>query len=165
MRKIIYKAIVDRIKAAVPGVMYFSLWNNNTTYLTAQKGFRTPAVFVEFETIQWGQLQNRTRSADVHVRLHIVTSSLATPEDGGKYQDKALAHLSLIENISAAVQGLRGDHFNTFMLVESVTDHNHEQIMEHEECYVTRVTDTTAQRQPGVATGVAPSIQNKTQTH
>ena len=56
--------------------------------------------------------------------------------------------------MSAAIQGLCGDGFNCFMLVESVTDHDHERVQHDEECYVTRVNDTSAVKPRTVAVGV-----------
>lgn len=154
MRKTIYKAITTRLNGANLDIKHISLWNRNTEQLATQKGFRLPAVFVEFEPIQWSQLQSRARSADLRIRLHIVTETLATPEDGSSYQDQALEHLDLIESISGVMQGLCGDGFNGLMLVESVTDHDHERIEQNEECYITRVTDTSAVKPRAVAVGV-----------
>ena len=154
MRKTIYKAITERLEEAGIGIRYISLWNRNTEQLTKQTAFRLPAVFVEFETIEWSQLTKGVRSAELKVRLHIVTQTLATPEQGGRYQDRALEHLDLIERVSAAMQGLCGEGFNGFMLIESVTDHDHERIEHHEECYVTRITDTSGQHPQPVAVGV-----------
>ena len=144
MRKAIYKAVADRLKNQKVGVKFVSLWNRNTEQLSKQKAFRLPAVFVEFEPIEWSQLSRGARSADIRVRLHVVTETLASPEEGGKYQDRALEHLDLIERIDAEVQGLSGEGFNCFMLVESVTDHDHERVQHDEECFVTHATDTSA---------------------
>ena len=95
MRKAIYKAVADRLKNSKVGVKFVSLWNRNPEQLSKQKAFRLPAVFVEFEPIEWSQLSRGARSADVRVRLHVVTETLASPEEGGKYQDRALEHLDL----------------------------------------------------------------------
>lgn len=154
MRKAIYKAVAERLKTAKVGIQFTSLWNRNTEQLTKQKAFKMPAVFVEFEPIDWGQLAQGARSADMRVRLHIITETLATPEAGGRYQDKALGHLDLLERVSAAMQGLCGDGFNCFMLVESVTDHDHERVRHDEECYVTRINDASAVKPRAVAVGV-----------
>ena len=40
------------------------------------------------------------------------------------------------------------------MLVESVTDHDHERVQHDEECFVTRATDTSAVKPQAVAVGV-----------
>ena len=103
MRKAIYKAVADRLKNQKVGVKFVSLWNRNTEQLSKQKAFRLPAVFVEFEPIEWSQLSRGARAADIRVRLHVVTETLASPEEGGKYQDRALEHLDLIERIDAEV--------------------------------------------------------------
>lgn len=144
MRKLIYQAICNRIIAANLGIGFISLWNNNIEALTKQKTFRLPAVFVEFEPIVWSQLSQRVRTADIGICLHIVTDSLATPEAGGVYQDQALAHLDLIERVSAAITGMPGAGFNALMLTESITDHNHETIQHHEERYTTHVSNNSA---------------------
>lgn len=154
MRKTIYKAVSQHLIDAQLGIQYISLWNKNTEQLTKQTAFRMPAVFVEFEPFEWSQLSKGARTADVRVRLHIVTETLATPEADGKYQDKALEHLDLIEKISATIHGLSGNGFNAFMLLESVTDHDHERIEDNQECYITRITDTSAVKPQAVATGL-----------
>ncbi len=157
MRKAIYKAIYDRLTAAKLGIQFFSLWNQNTEQIRQQKAFRLPAVFVEFEPILWEQRTQGCRGATARVRLHIVTGTLATPEAGGKYQDKALEHLDFLEGVEAAVQGLAGDGFNCFMLAETITDNDHEQIRRDELCYVTGITDTSGVKSRGTAiSGVAP---------
>lgn len=46
---------------------------------------------------------------------------------------RALEFLSLIQRINAAMQGLSGDGFNACILVESVPDHNHEEIIHNED--------------------------------
>ncbi len=146
MRKKIYLDIIHRLKAARLGIEYFSLWNNDLYSLEKRGVFATPAVFVEFGTIEWSQLQNRARGADLQVRLHIVTKSYATAEDGNPYQDLSLEHLELIEKIDATLQGFQGEGFNHFMLTESVPDHDHTELLHHEECFITHITDFSAQK-------------------
>lgn len=155
MRNQIYKAIADRAAAAKLGFRYISLWNQNTEQLRQQKAFRTPALFVEFELIAWSQLGIGGRSAEVRIRLHVVTDTLATPEIGGKYEDKALAHLDFLERVAAAMQGLAGDGFNRFMLIETVTDHDHEQLRRDELRYLTRIGDLSGIKPRATVSGVA----------
>jgi hypothetical protein len=154
MRKAIYNALAARIEAAGIGIQRVDLWNQNIGQLPKQAAFRMPAVFVEFEPFEWSQLARGARSAEVRVRLHVLTKTLATPEKGGKYHDKALERLDLLERLCAAVQGFSGEGFNRFMLVESVTDHDHNEVRHDEECFVTRVTDTPAFKPGTITTGV-----------
>ena len=76
----------------------------------------------------------KAKHADVTVRLHIVTATLATPNS--PYKEQALYRLALIRavdqaltNFSGAVDD-RGLGFGTFVPQESDTDHNHEQVCE-----------------------------------
>ncbi len=147
MRKKIYLALVERLKTPGLGILHFSLWNKNTEQLTSQAAFRTPAAFVEFEPIVWRQLSMGARDANFRVRLHIVTQTLATPEDGNRYQEQALAHLDLADGANVAVQGLAGDGFGSFTLVETIPDHEHEQLLHEELVYTTHVIDNSAAKQ------------------
>lgn len=153
MRKAIYKAVADRLKNTSVGVKSVSMWNSSVVQLSLQNVFPLPAVFVEFEPIEWSQLSRGARSADVRVRLHVVTETPASPEEG-KCQEQILAHLGLIERIDAEVQGLSGEGFNGFVLVESVTAHDHERLQHDQECFVTHATDTSAVKPQAVAVGV-----------
>ena len=59
MRLQIYKAICGRLTAQVPDIKHIDLWNNNIAVLSGGAVWPRPAVFVEFETIEWRQQQNK----------------------------------------------------------------------------------------------------------
>lgn len=144
MRKQVYKAICERLSTDVPDVKHIDLWNNNIEILTGGAVWSRPAVFVEFETIEWRQQQNRARMADIAVRLHIVTDAVSYNGSSDPKQDSALAFLDLINKVNSAMQGLRGDNFAGFMLTTSATNHDHAELIESVERYITRVQDTSA---------------------
>ena len=144
MRLQIYKAICKRLTAQVPDIKHIDLWNNNIAVLSGGAVWPRPAVFVEFETIEWRQQQNRSRMADIAVRLHIVTDAVSCNGSTDPKQDTALAFLDLLNKVSAAMQGLRGDNFAGFMLTTSATNHDHAELIESVERYITRAQDTTA---------------------
>ena len=144
MRLQIYKAICNRLTAQVPDIKHIDLWNNNIAVLSGGAVWPRPAVFVEFETIEWRQQQNRARMADIAVRLHIVTDAVSYNGSTDPKQDSALAFLDLINKVNAAMQGLRGDNFAGFMLTTSATNHDHAELIESVERYITRAQDTTA---------------------
>lgn len=155
MRNVIYKAIAGRVKAAKLAIHHIDLWNQNVDKLSENRAFRFPALFVEFEPIQWAQRGQGVRAADIRVRIHIVTKAPATPEVGGKYQDRALEHLDFLESVGGAMQGLSGEGFNGFALVETVTDHNHDGITHDELCFATHVTDTSGVKPQATISGVS----------
>ncbi len=144
MRKQIYKAICDRISQQVSEVKHIDLWNNNISVLSGGAVWPRPAVFVEFETIEWRQQQNRVRMADIAVRLHIVTDAVSYNGSTDPKQDTALAFLDLLNKVNAAMQGLRGENFAGFMLTTSATNHDHAELIESVERYITRAQDTSA---------------------
>ena len=144
MRLQIYKAICDRLSAQVPDIKHIDLWNNNIAVLSGGAVWPRPAVFVEFETIEWRQQQNRARMADIAVRLHIVTDAVSYNGSTDPKQDSALAFFDLINKVNAAMQGLRGDNFAGFMITTSATNHDHAELIESVERYITRAQDTTA---------------------
>lgn len=126
----------------------FDLWNENVVQLTKQRPFEMPAVFIEFLPIVWSYAGRKAKHADVIVRLHIVTATLATPNS--PYKEQALYRLALIRavdqaltNFSGAVDD-RGLGFGTFVPQESDTDHNHEQVCEDIEVWRVSCFDLSA---------------------
>lgn len=144
MRKQIFKAICDRLAEKVPEIAFIDLWNDNVNALNGGTAFPFPAVFVEFETIEWRQQGNSARMGDVAVRLHIVTRAVVVNGSKDSRMEEALAYFDLIDRINAAMQRLSGENFASFMLTTSATNHNHAELIESVERYVTRAQDTTA---------------------
>lgn len=158
MRKALYLAIIERLKAAELGIQHISLWNGNIDELSKEQGYCFPAIFIEFERIQWQQEQQRVRTAQVRIRLHVVTETLGSPADGSRYQQQGLEHLDLLERINTTMQGLSGDGFGSFLLVESIPDTDHQSILHNEECFVTQVRDTSSAVWKTKLAGITPSV-------
>lgn len=147
MRKQIFKAIAQRIAERCPDIKFIDLWNEHIVEVSTSVPWPLPAVFIEFEQYEVQQMGQWQRAADVPVRLHIVTR--ATPYTGGaadKRVDLALQYFDLIDRVNAAMQGLSGDCFGSFMLTASATNHNHGELMENIERWITHAIDPTAQR-------------------
>ena len=123
----------------------FDLWNEQVARLNEQRPFELPAVFVEFRPIVWGQSGRGSKYADVEVRLHILTATLATANSS--YKDAALYRLHLIRAIEQAFVGFAGvtkdgtRSFGTFVHLESESDHNHGEVREDIEIWKTRCYD------------------------
>lgn len=144
MRKQIYKAICARIAEKLPEIKHINLWNNNLAYLTGGALFPRPAVFVEFETIDWQQSLKRVRQADIGVRLHIITDAVLSYGSTDPKEDNALEFFDLIDRLNAALQNLNGENFSAFMLTTSATNHDHAELIESVERFITRAQDTSA---------------------
>lgn len=144
MRKVIFQVICKRIKERVPEVKFIDLFNNDLATLNGGAAFPLPAVFIEFESIEWKQMNNGARRGQVAVRLHILTRAVATHGADDPKQSEALAFFDLIDKVNAAMQGLRFKGFAGFMLTTSATNHDHAELLESVERYVTDAADLTA---------------------
>lgn len=162
MRKQIFQAIAQRIAERVGDVKFIDLWNNNVAALAGGSVWPTPALFVEFEDIEWRQQGNAARMGDVAVRLHIITRAISTNGHTDPRQAQALAYLDLLDRVNAAMQGLRGEHFAAFQLTTSATNHEHAELIESVERYVTRAQDVSAFSPPSPASvGTEMSIHRR----
>ena len=54
MRKAIFYAVAEAV-AAVPGVEFVDLWNDDGSHFSGGAVYPLPAVFVEFEAVEWKQ--------------------------------------------------------------------------------------------------------------
>ena len=129
MRKQVFKAIADTL-AALPAVSFVDLWNNQVQTLNGGTAFPLPAVFVEFEALEWRQQGNGARRGHTDPNI-----------------SRALEVFDILDGINAAMQDLRGENFSGFMLTTSATNHDHAEIIENVERYICDVQDITAMRQ------------------
>lgn len=157
MRKNVFNAIADAV-AAVPGVAFVDLWNNQVQTLNGGKAFALPAVFVEFEAVEWKQQNMGARRGSLAVRLHVVTRAVPTHGHKDPRINEALAVFDLLDAINAAMQGLRGENFSGFMLTTSATNHDHAEIVENVERYVCGVQDLTARRAVRAVSGLSLAV-------
>lgn len=113
---------------------HFDLWNENIPQLVKQRPFPTPAVFFEFEPLRWSYAGQRVREADVVLRLHVITATVATSEAGNRYRNKALERFDIIDALTQALLGFSYDdglrQAGTMRAYESETDHDHGEVCE-----------------------------------
>ena len=105
-------------------VKHVDLWNQNVVFVEQDEPWERPAVFVEFAPIEWKAVQSgvewTTRS---RVILHVVTDW----KGADVFELPNLLH-ELLEDFGGAV-------FGHLHLVESQTNHNHEELVESIEIY------------------------------
>lgn len=149
--KVVYHRPTRGENAHMPGtpaIIHVGLWNENTTRLTQLRPFSPPAVFIEFCPVTWGELGCNAVHGDMVIRLHIVTSTLAQTDT--PYRAEALQRFRLIRAIKTAFVDFggaadkEGRSFSRFKHYSSSTDHNHEQICEDLEEWMTHCVDCSA---------------------
>lgn len=130
VRSELYQAIKLKLEQDVPEVKHIDLWNHNVEFLEQEDAWARPAVFVEFSTIGWepfaGGKHQRGKGV---VRIHLVTDW-----NEGEH-DQAFA---IGQKISEALEGLEGELFNGMVLIETATNHNHEDLLESIDSYAVR---------------------------
>lgn len=130
------------------GIKHVDLWNHNVEFLEQEVAWDRPAVFLEFCPIKWeAQQRGVTYRAETLVKLHIVTDWVERLDTqysyagGGVESDTRegdatmIDVLDLSEEIHGVVGCLDGEKFSGFDIVETATNHNHEDIVESIDTY------------------------------
>jgi hypothetical protein len=129
MRKELFNAIKSKLASDVPEVKLIDLWNRNIEFIDQEDVWERPAVFVEFGKIEWSPFQGGCQRGKGIITIHLVTDWA----DGG--HDAAF---DLCHKVHTALDGLSGEDFNGMALMETNTNHNHEEILESIDSYAVR---------------------------
>ena len=129
MRKELFNAIKSKLASDVPEVKHIDLWNRNIEFIDQEDVWERPAVFVEFGKIEWSPFQGGCQRGKGIITIHLVTDWA----DGG--HDAAF---DLCHKVHTALDGLSGEDFNGMALMETNTNHNHEEILESNDSYAMR---------------------------
>lgn len=122
--EMIRKAVLDKGLAK-----HVDMWNENVAFMDEDAAWERPAVFVEFGEITWTSMKGvglRSYRGKGEIRLHIVTDFY----DGGMERGFEIAG-----EIAGMLPGMRGVGFDGIELMSSLTNHNHEEILELVEIY------------------------------
>lgn len=158
MRKKLYLKLIEWLTSS--GIVkHVDLWNENVQYIEEEQPWECPAVFVEFLPIQWQSLPHGVQEATINFRLHIITrvveptsaENIILPAEGepaadNQYLNGGLEYLDLLEQINALIhcQNSPALGINTITRIQSVTNHNHEEMLESIEDYSVHVVDDSA---------------------
>jgi hypothetical protein len=168
MRKFIYLSIVEKLKeikdeSDQPVIRHFDVWNNNLVYIKEEQPFYTPAVLIEFQTLEWHHQGNGVRDAAVTVILHVLTQHNAPTSNELDYEDQALRFFDLLTEINRCLHGhfKDGDIFahDALTATSSVTDHDFEELRHDIETFSCHAIDIAAKPEPSKTT-VTISIKN-----
>ena len=137
MRKELYNLLCKELKEVGDGMIrHIDLWNHNVEFIEQEENWARPAVFVEFCPIRWKAIVSGVEyRAEPEVRLHIVTDWKGAASVDSPFREEALEVFDLPELIQERLTCMEGETFKVFDLVESQTNHNHEDIVENIEVY------------------------------
>lgn len=136
MRAELYRSIFTALRSVGDGaIRHIDLWNRNVEFISQESAWATPAVFVEFEPIVWQALVSGVEyRAEARFRLHIVTEWTESGDPSDVGAEPGLS-FDLPGMIHGALAGLEGDSFTDLRLAESLTNHDHEELVESIEVY------------------------------
>lgn len=142
MRKELYLAIIERLKQIEDNkIKHFDLWNQQVEFIEQETAFDMPAVFIEFQPIQWQSLGGGVQQATIGINLHVVTEYKGASADNSGFQTEALAYFDLLDDINKKMYGMKGKNFHACKRVSSATNHNHEEIIENIEVFTVTAID------------------------
>lgn len=117
-------------------IKHIDLWNHNVEFIEQEENWERPAVFVEFQPIQWNAIQPGAEyRAEPLVSLHVVTDWQGSSSASSEWREKSLEVFALLDALHELLSCRNGKTFLEFDLVESRTSHNHEEIIENIETY------------------------------
>lgn len=135
------KELYNRIKTLLLdeenglGIKHVDLWNHNVEFIEQETVWDRPAVFIEFCPIRWEAHQRGVSyRAEALVKLHIVTDWVERLDTQGG-DSEGLDDLDLSEAIHGVIGCMDGEKFSGFDIVETATNHNHEEIVESIDTY------------------------------
>lgn len=126
IRAEIYEALRGRL-LATGKVRHVALWNEQVAFADQEEAWERPAVFVEFGQMRWDRTKEPGLylSTDAELRLHVVTDWT----DGGVAGDGNLAAW-LATDAAVGACTTQGDGWAVTGLLETATNHNHEELLE-----------------------------------
>lgn len=117
-------------------IRHIDLWNHNVEFIEQEENWERPAVFVEFQPIQWNAIHPGVEyRAEPVVSLHVVTDWQGSTSVDSPFKEESLKVFDILDFIHRVLAGQRGETFLEFDLVESRTNHNHDEIIENIESY------------------------------
>ncbi len=149
MRKNLYLEIKNCLKEikdtqGVPIFRHFDLWNQQVDFLEQETPFDVPAIFIELQPIVWEQLGYNKQYAEAVIRVHIVTPWYSQTADYSTLENVMLNYLDLPDLVVKALDNFAPSAGNKFMRIRSITNHNHERLVDSVEEYKCRISDISA---------------------
>lgn len=149
MRKQLYKEIEAALLSILDDneeklIQYVDLWNNQVDDAEESEAFDTPAVFIEFKSIRWRTLGNKTQEGNINLTLHIITKKNASTSNNSKFQDEELDALDLPDKIFTKLQNFRPTNSSYMVRTDTNFDNNNKELQDTKETYEFTILNTLA---------------------
>lgn len=143
-----YQDILTRLIDADIGIQHFDLYRRQVAEELRGKelSFNLPAVFMRYQPIAWENVGRNRLQADVSFEL-IVASEVGREHDSVAQpgeRSAALAHLELLDRITANLQGASGEGWGSIGRTAMSIDDDYDRLYVHSLVFRSRLTDTAA---------------------
>lgn len=126
----LYNDIKAKIEEKVPAIAHIDLWNENVAYIEQEETFPLPALFIEFDIIDWQPVKHSDAGICTvgygQIRVHVVTEWSA---------DSYNESFELLEQTLDALLGLGllddGCDYRITYPTRSYTNHSHMELLEN----------------------------------
>jgi hypothetical protein len=153
MKRVIFKAIIDRLKAELntpevlaifPALTHFDRFRNQFAKEDQENLIPKPAILVELVPHTWKDQSQGVQEAQLDIKLHIGQASYATFQDGLTNEEQALLTFDYLELVHQALHNYSHECFTNLTRVAEGEDTNHDHIVVDTLTYRTTILDTSA---------------------
>lgn len=157
MRKQLFKEIQAElfsilIQEDVSLIKHIDLWNNQVQDAQESEIFDTPAIFIEFNKIDWHSIGNKAQQGDASITLHIVTTKNSSSSSDSPFQDQELDLLDLPDKIFINLQNFKPTNCSYLTRADTLFDNSHRELQDTKETYQFSMLNTLAS-QPSTSLG------------
>lgn len=146
MKRYFFEQIKQRIIERVPEVKTIGLFNNQISKSAENNPIGFPAVFVEFETIDWQSQQRGIQVGPANVKFYIAVETYKTNLSGEKISESNdLDFLDLVAKIHVGINGFDNEKFGPLLRVSENQDSDHDNVLVWETVYKTQFVDDGAE--------------------
>lgn len=132
MIKQFYTDIVNRLNTQLNGsVNHIEIWNQQIENENIEKPFKYPALFIEFNSINYRSEAYGIQKADIEFTVHCCFSQLV----------RDLDLLDIVESVGVALHNFNGDYFADITRSDVEQDTNHDRVQDWTITFNTTATD------------------------
>jgi hypothetical protein len=141
--KELYLLLKAYLEVSVPALKHVRLWNNQLVYQEAgtQIPFAYPAVFIEFQNVEYTDLQNFQQSANMDLVLHICNEVWNTSS-----QEEQLDIFDLKDDIFKAISQIKLGLAGNLTRTREFPDIEHTNIYHLQQHWSVTYAETSANR-------------------
>lgn len=108
----LYTELSEKITTHLPNVEWVDLWHNQINFLEEEHPFPTPAVFLNFRTLDIQDTGLKVQQVRLQVDCFLFYETFADTYQGSSNQESALEFLQLLNDLYALLHGTSGENYS-----------------------------------------------------